>query len=335
MAIFSPITVSTQVVDSLFAYGWQKATEQLGYMNTVAGSGGAGSTLKVTKPGAKAMPAVSLDDIDILDGRTYDKTYDAYLRDLNNRLRSTGDEWAAIIGRMLADVMPNSRYYPAFVAWLSNPGGPYLGNTGKDDHTQRLSDLGAQKAQFASVVFAPIGITAPPLSAKRQRERAAVEAKAHTATTLNEFSRVETALKARYLGDSVEAILSEWQRAIDAVRDYLMSKLRAQLGIYGADSPALTQAKLENLADNTAVRIAGQDITAYEADIDGASAGYEDVVRRADSENQRARDKHLLFVQEKSERIKSAAQQARAALNSNNITVGTGLSERRQIDMGG
>lgn len=331
MSIYSPVTASTQVVDSLFAYGWTKATNQLGAMMDAADGKNTGVAL--VRSSRAPIPVATAGSVDIFGGQNYDSLFDGYVMDLRARFRSLGDEWADIIGRMLTDVMPASEDYSRFVAWLADPSGPSLGDTGRANHEQQLNVLLSQKQAFAQDVLAPLGIVAPARSAQRQADVARAAAAPHVDAAAATFDATDVRLRARYAGDGADSVLAEWQSALGAVRDYLLSRIKMQFAAYSADSPMLTQARLQNLSDETAVRVQGADVQAYEAVVDGAAARYTDDIRRADEVNARARDRQRLFAHENSERIQLAAQQARAALNSNNITVGSGFSERREIDL--
>ena len=213
-----------------------------------------------------------------------------------------------------------------------NPDGPYLGELGRAQRLQQMGAIQTSRAGFTGELLV-LGITSPPVATPHLQAAAAALPSIVNTKAVLDMARADHDIKAKHLGDGIAAILDAWKRGLDIVRDYLLAQMRAQFDAFDTNSPLFTQLKLDNLADMTALKMEAEDLTRYDARLKEILASYGDTVRQATATNQRTRDKHGMLVEEYSNRVSQASMQARAALNSNGLSVSAGLSERRQIDM--
>ena len=346
MAVFSPVTVSALALGSLFEYGWQTASRMQDQMRFTPQANNLWFLPNLHGTLRADLPEVIQKEIDLL-GRQYlqkegmntgagqramDASLKAILDDLKRRYKAAGDEWASIFGDLIRDVLPLGDGYEAAIRWLMNPDGPYLGELGRAQRLQQMGAIQTSRAGFTGELLV-LGITSPPVATPHLQAAAAALPSIVNTKAVLDMARADHDIKAKHLGDGIAAILDAWKRGLDIVRDYLLAQMRAQFDAFDTNSPLFTQLKLDNLADMTALKMEAEDLTRYDARLKEILASYGDTVRQAAATNQRTRDKHGMLVEEYSNRVSQASMQARAALNSNGLSVSAGLSERRQIDM--
>ena len=327
MAVFSPIPVTTVALTGLFNYGWENAARLHDQMRFTPQANSLWFLPSLRGARSGDMPDLDLEGLEVeLDG--LDKLY----RDFRDRYMAAGAEMTAAFDTLIQEVMPLGRDYQRATDWLMNPRGPYLGELGR---AARLGQVASIRGSATGVTdeLARLGIMAPRVARPHLEAVAAAIPDIVSGEAVLAMARADHDVRARHIGDGIAAVLDSWNRALSVVRDFLLSRMRAQLGAVDAGSPYFNKLKLENTAAAAAVRLAGEQVSRHEAALAEALARYDNRVRKQVAINQRARDKVGMLVEEYTSRIEHAAMQARAALNSNGLSVSAGFSERRRIDL--
>lgn len=333
---FSPTTFGAMALGSLFDYGWRTASDKLSQMGAW---GSVVPTLRLKHHTEASIPGAQQLEVNLL-GDQYGGSGSGFnvgaqtrlvTAELREKYRALSKEWETIFADLLRQVLPLDASFAKALQWLLS-NGPYLGDVGRAQREQQISEFANGTDVFAQLQG--VGYVMPT-NAPAALQRVAVygaEATAHAEGASMQIS--DRRLRARHMADGVEAVLAAWWRANDIVRDHLISRMNAQLhGIGGDNSSALTQLKLNNLADMSALRLEQEDIRLHSAKLRDTLGRINDNTRRDEAANTQARGKAEFDAQVYAQFVDAAAAQARAALNSNGLSVDASFSERRQIDM--